>query len=756
MEAIITKITKKATQSTLILAVATTMLCVTALSAADGLEWPRDIEVPEGTITLYQPQLESFKADKLSARAAISFVKRGETEPVFGAVWITARTLTDRDERTVRLLEIDVPKVKFPNVDAAKMERLAGVLKREIPKWDATISLDRLLTMLELVEKEQIAADDLKTDPPKIIVSKHPAVLVTIDGDPQLGAVEDSNLMRVVNTPFFIVLDPKTKVYYLKGGNDWLTAPDIKGPWQSVNNPPTGVIIAAAKAGDQQAGEATASLSEQMPQIIVVTEPSELIVIEGEPKYSIINGTDLLYVSNTEEDVFMHIGTQLNFVLLSGRWFTSTKLDGPWSYVAGDKLPSSFAKIPTNSDKASVLAHVPGTDQAKEAVLDAYIPQTAAVNRSEAKVVVVYDGDPKFALIEGTTMSYAVNTSYSVIRVGTNYYCCHEAVWFVANSPAGPWAICTSVPAEIYTIPASCPAYNVKYVYVYSYTPTVVYVGYTPGYVGCYVYRGTVVYGTGYVYVGWRGRVYYPRPATWGVAVRYNPRTGGWGVRVGYRGAGGWVSVGYHRAGWWGPRGYRGYRGRRYGDVDIERSISGPRGSASRDVSIDRDFGGTEIDIDRQRETRRGTVTGSIDAEYDRWSGDLDVERNVDFQPNENLYDQRQDVASNRSSTRAENADSRTAPARTSTTQSRPSAGTSDRQRNNVYADRDGNVHRKTDQGWQQRSSSGWSAPKSSSSSLDHDHNARQRGSSRTQNYQQSRSFRSSRSRGGSRGGRRR
>ncbi|MHC4436514.1 MAG: carbohydrate-binding family V/XII [Planctomycetota bacterium] len=744
MNAIITKITRKAMHSTLIPVIAVTIFCVTALSSAAELEWPRYIEVSEGTITLYQPQLESFKADKLSARAAISFIRKGETEPVFGAVWLTARTLTDRNERTVTLLEIDVPKVKFPNADAAKMEQLAAVLKKEIPKWDVTLSLDRLLSMLELVEKEQIAADDLKHDPPRIIVSRNPAVLVMIDGDPQLGVIEDSSLMRVVNTPFFMLFDPKSKAYYLKGGNDWLNAPEIKGPWQTVKNPPADVIIAAENA----------SLSEQMPQIIVVTEPSELIVIEGEPKYSIINGTDLLYVSNTEEDVFMHIGTQLSFVLLSGRWYASIKLDGPWSYVASNKLPSSFAKIPLNSDKANVLVHVAGTDQAKEAVLDAYIPQTATINRSEAKVVVVYDGDPKFVQIEGTTMSYAANTSYSVIHLSTKYYCCHEAVWFVASSPMGPWVICTSVPAEIYTIPPSCPVYNVRYVYVYSYTPTVVYVGYTPGYFGCYVYRGTVVYGTGYVYVGWRGRVYYPRPATWGVAVRYNPYTGGWGVRVGYRGAGGWVSVGYRRAGWWGPRGYYGYRGRRYGSVDIERSISGPRGSASRSASIERDIRGTEISAERQRETNRGTVTGSIDAEYNRWTGDLDVERSVDFQPNENLYERRQDVASNRSSTRSENASSRTVPERPSTTQSRPSAGTSDRRRNDVYADRNGNVHRRTDQGWQQRGSSGWTAPKSSSSSLNRDHNARQRGSNRTQSYQRSRSTSSSRSRPS--GGRRR
>ncbi|MHC4518090.1 MAG: carbohydrate-binding family V/XII [Planctomycetota bacterium] len=725
------------------------MLYAAGLAGAAELEWPREINAPEGTITLYQPQLDSFKADKLSARAAISFTRKGETEPVFGAVWVTARTLTDRDERTVTLLEIDVPQVKFPNVEEAQLQKLAGVLKREIPKWNVVMSLDRLLTMLDLVEKEQIAADDLKTDPPKILVAMNPAVLVTIDGDPQLGAVEDSHLMRVLNTPFFIVFDPKSGVYYLKGGDDWLAAPDIKGPWQRADRPPAAVMAAAEKSGDLETGGAAASLSEQMPQIIVVTEPTELIVIEGDPRYSIISGTDLLYVSNTEGDVFMHIGSQAYYVLLSGRWYTSGKLEqGAWSYVPADELPAGFGKIPPDSDKANVLVHVSGTEQAKEAILDAHVPQTAAVTRSEATVVVVYDGDPKFVKIEGTNMDYAVNTASSVVRVGTKYYCCDGAVWFVADGPLGPWTVSVSVPTVIYTIPPSCPVYHVRYVYVYSYTPTVVYVGYTPGYVGCYVYRGTVVYGTGFVYVGWRGRVYYPRPATWGVAVRYNPYTGGWGIRVGYRGAGGWVSVGYRRAGWWGPRGYRGY-----GSVSAERSISGPRGSYQGSIDVERRGARTEIDIERQLETQRGTLTGNTSVDIDRRTGEVDVERNLDFQPNENLYDQRQDVASNRSSTRAENAGSATAPAGASTTQSRASAGTSDRQRNNVYADRDGNVHRRTDQGWQQRGSSGWSSSKPSNSSLNRDHNARQRGSTRTQGYQQSRS--SGGSRGGGRGGRR-
>jgi hypothetical protein len=677
------------------------ILCCSQTALAQELQWPRDIEVAEGTITLYQPQLESFRGDKLSTRAAISFTQKGETEPVFGAVWLDARVSTDRDTRVVTLLDLDVPQAKFPDADQAKVEKLTALLKAEIPKWDATMSLDRLLTALDLVEKERMAAENLKSTPPKIIVSRNPAVLVTIDGEPKLGQVEDSQVMQVVNTPFLILYDTKAGLYYLKAGNDWLSASNVKGPWKDENNPPTAVIAAAEKIGTQQAEDAGSSLSEQMPQIIVATEPTELIVIEGQPKFSTITGTDLLSVSNTDDDLFMHIGSQDYFVLLSGRWYKSAKLEqGEWSYVAADKLPAGFAKIPAGSDKGHVLGHVAGTQQANDAVLDTHIPQTATVKRSEAKVDVVYDGNPQFLKIEGTDMYYAENTSYSVIRAEARYYCCHEAVWFVADSATGPWVICTSVPQVIYTIPPSCPVYNVRYVYVYDYTPTVVYVGYTPGYVGCYVYRGTIVYGTGYVYRGWYRRVYYPRPVTYGFAVRYNPYTGGWGFRFGYRSGGSWfVGGGYHR-GWWGAGGYR------RTDVNINRSININRGGNNiynRRTGVVRDVG------------RPGTGRPS--------TGRPRVEQPVAGRPGTT---------------------------RPVTTQGRG---------NNVYADRNGNVHRRTESGWQQRDRSGWSN-RPSTREMDRQHNSRQRGTSRTQSYQRSRSHGGSTSgrtsgRGGS-GGRRR
>jgi hypothetical protein len=84
-------------------------------------------------------------------------------------------------------------------------------------------------------------------------------------------------------------------------------------------------------------------------------------------------------------------------------------------------------------------------------------------------------------------MEYAINTSAEVVHASGRYYAVQHGVWFVADSPLGPWAVADMIPAEIYTIPPSCPLYHLRYVYVYGATPDYVYVGYTPGYMGAFI-----------------------------------------------------------------------------------------------------------------------------------------------------------------------------------------------------------------------------------------------------------------------------
>src|SRR5206468_3494088 len=271
---------------------------------------------------------------------------------------------------------------------------------------------------------------------------------------------------------------------------------------------------------------------------------------------------------NTESDVVLEVSTQYLYVLISGRWFRGPSMDGPWTFVRGDKLPASFRQVPLDSPKGNILASVAGTDQAEDAIADSEIPQTSAIQRSDQGFEVTYDGDPEFVPIEGTDLQYAVNTDAEVILADGRYYACDQGVWYIADDPEGPWQVSDTRPLGVEDIPPSCPVYNVRYVSVYDMTPDVVYVGYLPGYIGCYPYYGTVVYGTGYRYHPWRGRHrFYPRPCTWGFHPRYNPWLGRWSFGSSY--GSGFLRIGFlwysaprvhsihDPPHWLGPGGYR-------------------------------------------------------------------------------------------------------------------------------------------------------------------------------------------------------
>jgi hypothetical protein len=637
-----------------------------AQQAAPATAWPLRVESPSGPITVYEPQPEKLDGDTLTARAAVSLTTATSPDPEFGAMWFTAQVSTDRDRRTVTIQNMAVRQVKLPDATPDQEKQFGDAVTQQLPSQTVTFGLDQLEATLGVVQKAREESKQLMTTPPRIVVTNVPTTLVVLDGQPKLQPGQTGGVMRVVNTPFILLLDMPQKQYYLKAGPLWMTAPDVTAPWTAAPAVPTEIAAEANIVDPPQPPDPNATPQPAAPPvaptaIMVAEEPTELICTDGAPAYTPLPGNNLLYLSNSTSDVFLEVATNHFFVLLSGRWFTSTSLNGPWTYVAADALPAAFAQIPPDSPKANVLVSVANTQAARDARLDAYIPQTTAISRnSGAALTVAYDGEPAFVPVENTPIQYASNCADPVLLVDNGYYCCHQAVWYRSGAAVGPWNVCTSVPQVIYTLPPSCPVYNCRYVYVYDSTPDVVYCGYLPGYTGCYVYGPTVVYGTGYVYPAWYRHDYIPRPYTWGFAPRYELHTASWGFGATARYDRTWFAPGPERRDWFGPQGFVDYN-RNRAFVDNRAVVVNEHNTVinNRDVTINR------VNI------------------YNRTEN---VTRNVAV--HNTVINNRDTVVHN------------------NVVNNRPVE-------NNVYVGHDGAVYRRTDAGWETHDAKGWSPMKS-------------------------------------------
>jgi hypothetical protein len=378
---------------------------------------------------------------------------------------LDAETVVDQTSRVVAVLP-KTRELRFPNTTDAEAAGLRKVVDELKPFGQAmTVSLDRVLAYLDPAQQKLQPEVPLNLDPPKIFHSKKPAILVMILGEPQLQAVvkDRADLMFVANTNWDIFYDTGEKRYYLLNQESWLTSTDlINGPWTAAESLPQGLSSLPADDNWAEVRKNIPGKPEKKPPLVLVSqEAAELILTRGEVAYTPIPGTKLLRISNTDAPVFLNSGDGNSYFLTAGRWFRATSLDGPWTSASND-LPADFARIPENDPAAFVLASVPGTTEAKDAVLLASVPVTTAMDiTTPAKLEVIYNGQPSFQAIPSTTVQYATNTASAVFLVNNAYYCCDGGVWYTSPTAVGPWTYCLDVPAAIYAIPPSHPTHNV-------------------------------------------------------------------------------------------------------------------------------------------------------------------------------------------------------------------------------------------------------------------------------------------------------
>lgn len=533
--------------------------------------WPQVITDGTSTLTVYQPQLDSWDGFTLQARSAVAVAdKTGAT--TYGIVYASAHTLVDKATRWVLLDQYKITRVDFPDAQT-QTPTWVRLLEKDAANRKKTISLDQLEAAMGTVEAQQASnSEPIENIPPTIITSETPAMLVYIDGHPAYRPMAGTALERVINTRPLLLKDAQGK-HYLHVFDGWMVADSVSGDYARLAAAPADLAKAMKIAVDSrqvdlltgQGGpdEMAPSLAKgPVPKIFIATAPTELIVTDGPPKWQPIQGTQLLYAQNTTGHLFKKIGDQSNYVLISGRWFRAADMAGPWTFAPATELPADFANIPDDSPKENVKASIAGTPQAKEAAIAASIPQTSAIDKTKVKMSPPqFDGEPQLKAIEPTSLQYVINTATPLIMVDAqHWYAVENGIWFVAPTVYGPWAVATIVPASLYSIPPSSPLHYVTYVKIYNSTGNIVVVGYTPGYQGTTVdpVSGVVVYGTGYPYTPWVGSVWYGPPVTYGlgVAVRYTPWTG-WtfGFGFGWSSGGSTIAVGWGWGAypWWGP-----------------------------------------------------------------------------------------------------------------------------------------------------------------------------------------------------------
>ena len=190
---------------------------------------------------------------------------------------------------------------------------------------------------------------------PRFLFSEEPAMLILIDGSPVYRPIPETDLQRIVNTNAFIVRDD-AGIHYLKLFDGWMEAYSLTGTWSVAGVPPTGAEQALRPAvasntadllrrGAAEQPAAATTLAAEPPVIFVSTEPAELIVTDGPPRFVTVAGTSLEYIENTTAHVFREPTDQELYVLSSGRWSRAWTTDGPWELVPASDLPADIAAI---------------------------------------------------------------------------------------------------------------------------------------------------------------------------------------------------------------------------------------------------------------------------------------------------------------------------------------------------------------------------------------------------------------------------
>src|ERR1700730_17418332 len=173
------------------------ILFLTCVASAEDPGWPRQLKKTGHLFIYYQPQVDEWKEfSDLSWRMAFSLTPAGGKE-VVGVVELQGHTDVDNDDKMVLISNLKITDTHFPSLDPASTRQMDQLVRSFLPPT-ITVSLYRLVAAAK--KPEGVSGVAVNNDPPTIVVSYRPAIMLAVDGEPVLADVPKTKMKFVVNT----------------------------------------------------------------------------------------------------------------------------------------------------------------------------------------------------------------------------------------------------------------------------------------------------------------------------------------------------------------------------------------------------------------------------------------------------------------------------------------------------------------------------------------------------------------------------
>ena len=193
---------------------------------------------------------------------------------------------------------------------------------------------------------------------------------------------------------------------------------------------------------------AAEGLNQQPPTIFSSTGAAILLAVESEPVWVPVGEGDLQFVINTNWDVLRAGDGGRVYFCYQDAWLSAAAVDEDWSWASS--LPEQFSAIPNNSNWSNVHDCLP-QDLNRLSPPQQAVP-TVFYSADPAELLLL-EGEPQWAAIGDSGLSYAANTKQELFKVGQQHYFLISGRWFEATDLAGPWTMATELPVAFQDIP---------------------------------------------------------------------------------------------------------------------------------------------------------------------------------------------------------------------------------------------------------------------------------------------------------------